>query len=399
MAFQAAIPLIAAGISAAGSIAGGSGGKKGGSSGNTNSLQERDLQNFAPFQEPAISSVFNALNPGLLAVPPTATAATNSALSSAMGLLGQLRRQDPLGDLSGVRDIVNQDLGGERFGEAQERFEEIFDEAERLFGTEINRDAAERAVGLLLPTAEGRFLPGGDLANRFFEPGVVEPTLADARNQIATLFSGAGRLTSPSAAQTVARETGRIAGGLRSGQFNLERGNQLNAGQAIGTFDANEGIRRLNAVSGQTNARLAATQGIQSTLAAEQARRNNLLGIRAGISGQQLALQQSLQSQLPELAIQQSTLPFIPISNFANIAFQPLGQTGTVLSTGGGSQTQNPGILNSAAGGALLGQGLLGGLGGKGGGTTSASSGVAGFGPLAANLGPLAGIGNAPVAP
>ena len=355
----------------------------------SNALETRNLLNFAGFQRPAIQSVFDALVPSLLNVPQSSINATNQALAGATGLLGQLQRFDPLGDLQGVQQVINEGLGGERFNEAQDRFEEIFDEAERLFGAELRINPVDRVASLLLPTAEGRFLPGGDLANRFFETGVVQPALEDARNQIATLFTQSGRLNSPSAAQTVARETGRIGGRLRSDQFNLERGNQLNASQAIGTFDANEAIRRLNAISSQTNARLAATQGIQGSIAAEEARRQNLLNARAGISGNLLGLQQSLQGQIPQLAIQQTALPFLPLSNFADIAFRPLGQSGTISTQSVTEQETSPSIFNTVAGTALTAAGL-GGFGNKGG--TLASTGVPGFGAFGPNLGPLSGL-------
>lgn len=367
-----------------------------GASQETNALETRNLLNFAPFQQDAISSVFNALEPSLLGVPLSSLAATDDALSSASGLLGQLRRLDPLGDLESTRQIISEGISLEPFNESRDRFEAIFRNARDQFGAELERDPTERVISLLLPTAEGRFLPGGDLANRFFEGGVVQPALEDARNQIATLFAGAGRLNSPSAAQTVARESGRIAGGLRSNQFNLERGNQLNASQAIGTFDANEAIRRLNTITGQANAQLAATQGLQSSIAAEEQRRQNLLNARAAISGQQLGLQQSLQSQLPQLAIQQTSLPFLPLSNFSNIAFQPLGQSGTIATQSETEQTSTPSVFSTIAGTALTAAGL-GGFGGKGG--TLASTGVPGFGAFGTNLGPLSGIGNAPPIP
>lgn len=366
----------------------------------SNSLEQRNLLNFAPFQQPAIDAIFGALTPEIFQVPQSATNATNAALSNAQGLLGRISQFDPLGDLQGVRDIVNEDISKERFNEVQNIFKDIFRGSGSLFGNELNRNFAERAVGLLSPTAEGRFLPGQDLANRFFEPGVVEPALDDARNQIATLFSGSGRLNSPSAAQTVARETGRISGGLRSNQFQFERGLQQNAQTGIGQLDTAEGVRRLNAISGQTNAQLGATQGIQNAIAAEEQRRQNLLGIRSGLSGQQLGLQSGLINALPALASQQAQLPFVPLTAGSNIAFQPLGQSGTIATNSTSRQTSSPSLFNTVAGlgltaaglGAFDGGGLFGGFGK---GATSAATGAPGFGRFASNIGPLA----SPVAP
>lgn len=375
MGFAAFAPLIGAGVSGLASASGGKGGGQSSSSGN----QAIDIRNFAGFQQPALNGLFGALtgdvgengqfggvtDDSLLRVPGSATSAVDNALKTAQGLLGNLARFDPLGDLQGARQIATDDLSKQPFEEANKRFEDIFSRAGSLTDAELARDPTALVKSLLLPTAEGEFLPGQPNSNKFFESGVVQPALNDARNQIATLFTNSGRLNSPSAGQTVARETGRLAGGLRSNQFNLERGNQLNASQAIGSFDQNEGIRRLNAINAGNSAQLNATQGIQSTIAADEQRRLGLLGLRSGISGQQLGLQNSLISNtLPSLATAQTSLPFVPLSNFANIASLPLARQGTVTDLGT-AQAAGPGGLSQLAGGALVGKGLFGDPGGS----------------------------------
>ena len=375
MGFASAIPLASSAIGAIGGAAGGKGGKESSSG----SAQAIDIRNFLDFQQPALSSLFNRLgDPSLLGVPESATSAVDEALASTRGLLGQLAGIDPLGDLQGLRDIVNEDISKQPFQDVQDRFERLSGRAEQLTDAELARDPTALVKSLLLPTAEGRFLPGQDLANKFFEPGVVQPALTDARNQIATLFTNSGRLNSPSAAQTVARESGRISGGLRSNQFNQERANQLNASTAIGGFDQNEGIRRLNLINSGLTAQQNATSGLLGSVSADEARRASLLGLRGGISGQQLGLQSNLLSSLPGLATAQTQLPFVPLTNFANIASLPLGKQGTILQTGTATQPGN-GLLSNIAGGALAGKGIgteiQGSLGGKGGANLTGGSG------------------------
>lgn len=323
--------------------------------------------NFAPFQRPAIDSVFSALLPELLNLPQEASDLASSGIGGFQNLLNGFARRPADDDLRGIFDVAR-DVSGlaNQFNPAINMFDSIFKQAQ-------GSNPGERAANFLLPFARGDFLDRGNP----FADRIVQSALDDATARTAATFEGAGRLRSGIAPRATAREAGRISGDIRGRLFESERGRQLSGATSLGQLDINSAIQKFNAMLG-------AAQGSLAGRTAEQDARVRSLGLAAGIGGNLAGLQQFGLSQALPAASQFSQLPFVPLTNFSNIAFSPLGGTTTARTTG--SSSNSP--LSTALG---LGLTAASFSGGKPGSTTAASTGVPGFGPFGPNLGPLAG--------
>lgn len=372
MGFAAAAPIIAAGIGAASSASSGKGGGKGGGGQTQNTDQQRT--NFAPFQAPAISRVFDILEGGegesillggtgrdtLLSVPEQAS----GALTNALGFANNLLTGDtgPQRDLLNVQSLINEDLGGERFNDAIDRFETIGNRAEGAFAPFIGRalELSEEGVDprfgdLLFETAQR------DPAANPFVDRLVGDVSTDVSNAVRDQFIASGGLEASAAPQAVAREVARASNQIRTAAFESEANRSLAAQQAGAQFDATNASQRLNAaIAGGniTNQRfgveLGAASGVLSGTQAEDARRRALIGLRAQNEAQLASLRLAGLNAIPGLSQAFTELPFVPLSNFADIAFTPLGSTTIGLN----SAATNPSPFQNASRGAGL--GLLG---------------------------------------
>lgn len=318
---------------------------------NTNQIST----NFAPFQSGAIGSVFDVLgsNPSLLQVPELAEIASTNALQFGNDLLtGATGAQQ---DLLNFGTLINEDIGNERFNDAIDRFETIGNRAGGAFAPFIDRAAelAEsgidpRAGELLFETAQR-----GGTSNPFID-ALVGDVSTDVTSGVLDEFigSGSGGLEASAAPEAVARAIGRESRRIRFDAFESEANRALQAQQALGQFDATNASQQLNAAiagGNLTNQRfgveLGAAGGVLQGTQAEVARRNALLGLRAQNEQALANLQLAGVNAIPGLSRSLTELPFVPLSNFSEIAFAPLGQN--VQGTTVGETEQEQGLLGT----------------------------------------------------
>lgn len=350
----------------------------------SSSLETRNLLNFAPFQQPAIDQVFGALTPNLLGLAPNVSGLSTSSLSGFQGLLDRFARAPADDDLRGfmrtASDVAS--LAGQ-FNPAIDLFEEVFDESGDLIRSELARNPIQGSIDFLTPFARGDFLDRGNP----FADRIVQAALDDALARTTGTFSQAGRLRSGIAPQAVASQAGRISGAIRGPIFEAERGRQLGAATTIGQLRLNEAVNRLNAIRTGSDVRLRAAQGVLGGRTAEQSARLAGLGLAGNIGSRLLGAQQfGLANALPQAALA-AQLPFVPLTNFSNIAFAPLGQSGTIARTSETESTSTRSPLSTALGLGLTGASLFENPFASAG--TLASTGAPGFGPFGTNLGPL----------